>query len=209
MQILSHRGFWQPQIEKNSIQAFYHSFARGFGVETDIRDHLGDIVISHDPPTGGELLLHDFLVLHRKFNHVGTLALNVKADGLHERLRTELAAFPQVKAFVFDMSVPDARSYLTGSIPIFTRQSELEPICAFYEQAKGVWLDAFDGEWYDLTCIANHLRNGKQVCLVSPELHGRSHHPLWNRLAASNLSKSDDLLICTDRPEDAHNAFAV
>ena len=46
MIILSHRGFWKTKDEKNTITSFKRSFDCGFGTETDLRDHDGEIVIS-------------------------------------------------------------------------------------------------------------------------------------------------------------------
>lgn len=48
MIILSHRGYWLKESEKNSIAAFKRSFSMGFGTETDVRDRDGQLVISHD-----------------------------------------------------------------------------------------------------------------------------------------------------------------
>jgi nucleoside-diphosphate-sugar epimerase len=48
MNIISHRGFWLKDEEKNTIQAFERSFEFGFGTETDIRDYKGELVISYD-----------------------------------------------------------------------------------------------------------------------------------------------------------------
>ena len=50
IKILSHRGYWKKVEEKNTIQAFENSFSHGFGLETDIRDLNGKLVVSHDIP---------------------------------------------------------------------------------------------------------------------------------------------------------------
>ena len=56
MKILSHRGYWNEQINKNSSESFTHSFKKGFGTETDLRDFKGEIVISHDIPEQDNLV---------------------------------------------------------------------------------------------------------------------------------------------------------
>ena len=43
MQILSHRGYWKNENEKNSFQAFKNSFSKMHGLETDIRDWGGGL----------------------------------------------------------------------------------------------------------------------------------------------------------------------
>ncbi|HEF1316515.1 TPA: hypothetical protein R8R34_001765, partial [Campylobacter jejuni] len=48
MKILSHRGYWKNKQEKNSIAAFDRSFLNLYGLETDLRDVGGGIVVSHD-----------------------------------------------------------------------------------------------------------------------------------------------------------------
>ena len=50
MKILAHRGFWADEEEKNTLSAFGKAFDSGFGIETDIRDRNGELVISHNPP---------------------------------------------------------------------------------------------------------------------------------------------------------------
>ena len=69
MKILSHRGYWKAPIEKNTREAFVRSFALGFGTETDIRDYMGELVISHDIPRGGEINFDAFLVKYSLLHH--------------------------------------------------------------------------------------------------------------------------------------------
>ncbi|WP_199103032.1 hypothetical protein [Aquitalea sp. ASV11] len=203
MLIISHRGLWKYPEQKNSREAFLNSFNSGYGTETDIRDLNGKLVISHDIPTGGELAFTDFLdILGDKTYPV---ALNIKSDGLAQKIAEELSSRKHVDWFVFDMSVPDQLSHIKAGNPIFTRLSEAEPSPVWLEHAVGVWLDAFNGEWYSNDLITRLLEKGKRVCIVSPELHGRDPSSLWERLLA--LPRHSDLILCTDRPLDAHNIF--
>lgn len=207
MRILSHRGYWKTAVEKNSPVALERSFSCGFGTETDIRDCLGELVISHDPPHQGALRAAELFELHRRLGPSLPLALNIKADGLQAMLLDLLTTYDVQDFFVFDMAIPDAAGYLRHGIRFFTRQSEWEPDPPCYAAAAGVWLDAFQSEWYDTDTIVRHLDHGKQVCVVSPDLHGREHRGLWDRLAASSIAKHPDLMLCTDFPEDARDAF--
>lgn len=50
IKILAHRGFWKEETEKNTKIAFERAFNSGFGIETDLRDIKGEIVISHNMP---------------------------------------------------------------------------------------------------------------------------------------------------------------
>lgn len=199
MIIISHRGYWQNIGEKNTEAAFRRSFSLGFGTETDVRDSLGRLVISHDMPAGGEMSLDDFLMLPGAKDHL--LALNIKADGLAQSLRETSQRHQLKKWFVFDMSIPDMRAHLKAGNPVFVRMSEVERNPAWLEAADGVWLDSFEAEWYDVALISSLLKKGKQVCVVSSELHGRDPMMLWQNLA--QLEAADRLILCTDHPERA------
>jgi len=48
--ILAHRGAWTVPKERNSAEALKRALKSGFGIETDLRDLDGTVVISHDPP---------------------------------------------------------------------------------------------------------------------------------------------------------------
>lgn len=209
MLFLAHRGWWTVPSEKNTREAFERAFRQGYGIETDLRDHNGHVVISHDPPTGADLMTFaDLLVLHAECKG-GPLALNIKADGLQSSVMNTLAAYPQVDYFVFDMAVPDALGYLRSGARTYTRQSEYEREPSFYGRAAGVWLDAFDGDWIGPEVIEPHLAAGKQVALVSPELHGRDPLPAWTAWRdLVRQAPAAALQLCTDYPDRAQEFFA-
>ncbi len=207
MKILSHRGLWVSPSEKNTAIAFERSFGLGFGTETDLRDYRGELVISHDMPAGDEMYFSELLALLHQFDADPiTLALNIKADGLATQVGNSLAAMPALDAFVFDMSVPDMRSYLNAGIPFFTRVSDVERHPVWLQSASGVWLDSFESDWYDVRTIEEFLDQGKRVCIVSPELHHRSQETAWQTLKP--LFKEANLLLCTDFPEKARDYFS-
>lgn len=208
MKILSHRGYWHDPSEKNTELAFRRSFSLGFGTETDIRDSNGDLVISHDMPRGDEMRLDEFLGLAASYCDSApiTLALNIKSDGLLDVLETALQRYPQLDPFVFDMSIPDSRAYLNSPLPVYMRMSEEEPVAAWLSKAEGVWLDAFSNVWYDANVINDLLAENKQICIVSPELHGRDAMDLWPLLEA--FKHHHAVTLCTDIPEAAVDFFA-
>jgi hypothetical protein len=208
MRILSHRGLFRRPDERNTLVAFRRSFEAGFGIETDVRDLQRALVISHDPPDAAAPSFRDLLTLHREVGPQTPLAINVKSCGLAGAIGDLLREFGVRSSFVFDMSVPDALEYLRAGLPAFTRLSEVEQQPAFYQQARGVWIDCFREDWITESVVSRHLVAGKQVALVSPELHGRSHEPVWQRWAAMSCAGSDALYICTDHPEAARQLFA-
>ena len=203
MKIISHRGFWHTPSEKNTETAFYRSFALDFGTETDVRDCMGELVISHDMPRGEEMTLTTLLALMGKDQQL--LAINIKADGLAKLLCKTMSDYNRANWFVFDMSIPDMRDHLVLGNPVFTRMSEVEQNPVWFDRVEGVWLDSFDNEWFDLTLIRDLLRQGKRVCVVSSELHKREHWDLWTMLLP--LAASDLLILCTDYPVKAKEFF--
>lgn len=207
MEIISHRGYWKKNEEKNTREAFVRSFDLGFGTETDVRDLNGELVISHDIPTGFEMPLDEFLQLADGKSF--TVALNVKSDGLVQKLAEHLSRFNLKNVFVFDMSIPDQLGYYRdGRIDFFSRASEYEPTISLFEACHGVWLDAFFSIWYDTKYISSLLEADKKVCIVSSELHKRNDYKeLWEMLANSHLINSDNLILCTDLPEEAQSYF--
>lgn len=207
MIILAHRGAWFAPEERNSRAAFERAFAAQFGVETDVRDHDGRLVIAHDPPSGpGQISFDDFLDLYGRMGAPGELAINIKADGLSALVEDALARAGIANAFVFDMSAPETLRYLRGGLKVFTRESEYERPPAFYDRAKGVWLDCFESDWIDEEAVRRHLSAGKSVCVVSPELHGRPHEAAWTALRG--VASEPQLMLCTDMPYAARDYFA-
>lgn len=202
MRILSHRGYWTTQAEKNQEVAFRRSFNLGYGTETDVRDCRGELVISHDMPKGDEMPFSVFLAL------TGStplpLAINIKADGLAKPLAEAFCGYKH-DWFVFDMSIPDMRAHLDAGNPVYARLSEVERTPAWANEIAGVWLDAFRGEWYDARTILELLQSGLKVCLVSSELHKRDHRPVWTML--KELGDEPNLSLCTDIPEEATRFF--
>lgn len=208
MQIISHRGYWKTQLEKNTLTAFNRSFSMGFGAEIDIRDWDGELVISHDPANRDCIKLINFLKLYLQHPTRPTLAFNIKADGLHSELNRHLRSLEIQNYFVFDMAVPDGLLYVHAGMKTYTRHSEYEPTPPYYEKAYGVWLDEFDSHWLTDEIIEEHFSNGKEICIVSPELHKRSHQKEWQhyRKLEKKLGKNK-LMLCTDLPEQAKEFF--
>ncbi len=210
MQILSHRGYWRDPSEKNSIEAFERSFRLGFGTETDFRDRQGRLVVAHDLPGAEALDAENFFHQMAAENAHLPLAVNIKADGLQQLLSKAFADYGVDNYFLFDMSIPDAIQSIKAGLRVFTRHSDVEPAPVLYAESSGVWVDAFfDDSWITPLAIRAHLDAGKQVCLVSPELHRRPHLPLWTRLREAGVAAWDGLLLCSDVPEEAVAFFEL
>ena len=208
MIILSHRGYWKEVSEKNTRSAFKLSFELGFGTETDFRDRDGEIVISHDMANASSLRAEEFFEIYASSGRGLPLALNIKADGLHQKLKTLLLKYEVDNYFVFDMAVPDGLVYVNQNFVTYTRHSEFEPVPAFYEKAQGIWIDEFSKHWVTDEVIENHLDAGKSICIVSPELHNRDIVVEWSHYRSlERRIGRDRLMLCTDLPEKARDFF--
>lgn len=207
MEIISHRGYWFKNSEKNSDLAFRRSFSLSFGTETDIRDFDGELVISHDVANKNCISIEKFFEIYKSIEIQPSLALNIKSDGLQNLLKNSLKQNSINNYFVFDMSIPDTIMYLKEGMNVFIRQSEHELGTSFYESATGIWLDAFDGVWYSEELVKKHLNNGKKVAIVSSELHNREYLKHWTLLKSWNIINDDNLILCTDLPEKAIKFF--
>lgn len=210
MEILSHRGFWKNQNEKNTKEANLLSFKQGWGIETDIRDYNQQLVISHDIANNNNYTTEYLFEQYTNERTNATLALNIKADGLSKSLLSLLEKYDISNYFVFDMSIPETLRYLDEGMKVFLRCSEFEkPDEQLYEKATGIWLDIFKSVWYDKNFVNLHLRNGKKVAFVSPELHGRNEPTLWKMIKENNWFQSSNTMLCTDLPDEALKYFIL
>lgn len=205
MKIISHRGLWFHDNEKNTKSALVKSITHNYGFETDLRDFGGELVISHDVPNQSELPL-DYL-LSEIPNIDLPIAINIKSDGLAKMLRSKMQGINWTDWFVFDMSIPDMINHLEVGNPVFTRISDYEREPVLFEKSVGIWLDSFGSEWYDQTIINNLLSSNKMVCIVSPELHKRSKDNIWEML--KKIGNNDQLILCTDYPLEATKYFNI
>lgn len=205
MKILCHRGYWNDASEKNSVAALSRAIEYGYGFESDVRDYRGSLVISHDVADQNAPALKDVFKLLSASNDQFCFAINVKADGLAAMLKNLLSDFGLKNYFAFDMSVPQMLWYRTLGLRFFTRQSEFETAPTLYDDATGIWIDAFDSEeWLTPQLIKDHLSNGKEVCIVSSELHERDPKELWSKLKPMS---DCNIYLCTDRPTEAEKFF--
>lgn len=204
MEILAHRGYWKSEEEKNTEIAFERAVRCGFGIETDVRDFQGKLVISHDLADSYSQPLEVFLAMCRAQNIVCSVALNIKADGLCGLLKKTIEEYSQLNLFFFDMSVPEQVFYVECGMPVYTRQSDYEKEPVLYQEASGIWMDSWKESWIRESCIEKHLEEGKAVGIISPEIHGRDPVPLWKMI---RKFKNRRILLCTDIPQKAEEYF--
>jgi glycerophosphoryl diester phosphodiesterase len=202
MKFIAHRGVWNVKSEQNSYIGIKRALDMGFGVELDVRDKNGELMVSHDPTKSFDILAFgEILDLFKGYDSM--LAINVKSDGILPNLESALTGFDHRNYFIFDMSVPEAINYLKSGLPTYMRLSEYEPYGELHERSSGIWLDAFHSDWW--IRASEIFRSRKKICVVSPELHGRHELDAWHFLRS--IDTTAELFICTDKPESAKVFF--
>lgn len=208
MHILAHRGFWVNESEKNTFASISKAFECGFGIETDIRDYDGRLVVSHNIAESGCMEVEAVFECYRSTSSKGQLALNVKSDGIQMLLKPLLEQYNIENYFLFDMSIPELVVNQRENLVFYTRHSDIEHECVMYDKASGVWLDSFyDEEWLSEYIIEQHIENNKKMCIVSSELHGYEYHKMWEMIKTNGYHNNGLISLCTDRPEEAGRYF--
>ena len=144
----------------------------GHGVEIDVRSVADRLILNHDPFTDGELF-EDWLEHYRH----NLLILNVKEEGLEQRIKSLMEERGIVNFFFLDLSFPFiVKQIKAGEKRIAVRFSEYESIetcLSLAGKVEWVWVDCFDKFPLDQNAyrrLSKHFR----LCLVSPELVGRT-----------------------------------
>ena len=172
-----------------------------YGVEIDLRSQGHKLIVQHDPFADGE----DFERWLDHFRH-GTLILNVKEEGLEERLIGLMAARGITDYFFLDQSFPFLiRWSKRGERRCAVRVSEFESIetaLTLAGQIDWVWVDCFTRFPLDGAGAKRLQGAGFKLCLVSPELQGRAVEVEIPALASMlrDLGVSPDA-VCTKRPD--------
>lgn len=192
MKIIAHRRNTLEQLADTPVE---------FGVEVDIRSFGNRLVIHHDPYVDGGSF-DEWIAAYRH----GTLILNVKEEGLEERLihRMELH---QIRDFFFlDQSFPFLVKWSKlGERRAAVRVSEFESVetaLSLAGKVNWIWVDCFSR--FPLTTEhATRLKEaGFQLCIVSPELQGRNAEIEIAEMAT--LIRSRGIVadaVCTKRPD--------
>ncbi len=173
----------------------------GYGVEVDIRSRGRDLIATHDAFTDGERF-EDWLAAYCH----ALLILNVKEEGLEERLLTLMAERGIERFFFLDQSFPFLiRTAARGERRCAVRVSEYEACATALRVAPLIdwaWIDCFTR--FPLSDVeARTLKAaGLRLCLVSPELHGRPAETgiaeMRRELSAKAISFD---AVCTKRPD--------
>lgn len=144
-----------------------------YGVEVDIRTFGDRLIIHHDAFIEGE----DFTNWIDHYRH-GTLILNVKEEGLEQRLLYLMKEKNIDDFFFLDQSFPFlVKTARQGERRCAVRVSEFESIdTALTLAAKidWVWVDCFTHFSLSGQEAERLIQAGFKLCLVSPELQQRT-----------------------------------
>lgn len=163
MMIVSHRRNTAEQLRDT---------AHDLGVEVDIRSVGERLIIHHDAFVDGE----DFETWLTAYRH-RLLILNVKEEGLEDRLIALMHAHGIEDYFFLDQSFPFLiRTAGRGESRCAVRVSEFESIdtaMTLAGKVRWIWVDCFTRFPLDGAQAAQLQTAGFKLCLVSPELQGR------------------------------------
>ena len=192
MRIIRHR--------RNTIEEL-EATAPNWGIEVDIRSQGDRLVIHHDPFVSGE----DFEAWLAHYRH-GLLILNVKEEGLEDRLIGLMAQHAIADYFFLDQSFPFLiRTARRGERRCAVRVSEYEGIGTALSLAgmiDWVWVDCFTRFPLDKHDADRLHDAGFRLCLVSPELQGRTDPAetvAMRELLAARDIRAD--AVCTKTPD--------
>jgi len=191
MIIVRHRRNTSEQLRETAPE---------LGVEVDIRSRGDELIMHHDPFVDGERF-EDWLA---HFRH-RTLILNVKEEGLEERLIALMQSHGIDDYFFLDQSFPFlVRTANRGESRCAVRLSEFESIDTALTLAgriDWVWVDCFTRFPLDSAQAERLQQAGFKLCLVSPELQGRAAAEEIAALRA--LLKREGIVadaVCTKEP---------
>ncbi len=141
-----------------------------FGAEIDLRAHKSEIILNHEPFKSGDTL-DNFL---KHYNH-GTLILNIKEDGIEDKVIKKVKKAKIKSYFLLDVEFPYIfKSLKNRQKNIAIRFSENETI-----QTAKIFKNKFKWLWIDtVTKLPLNKKNIKIIksfksCLVCPERWGR------------------------------------
>lgn len=190
--LIAHRKNTIAELEATPTQ---------YGIEVDIRSYGDRLVIHHDAFIDGE----DFVAWLKAYRH-GTLILNVKEEGLEERLTGLMQEYGIRDFFFLDQSFPFlikwSKKGLHQSAVRVSEFESLETALTLAGKVDWVWVDHFTHFPLSHEQAARLQKAGFKLCLVSPELQGFAAESSIPELCA--LLRERNIVpeaVCTKRPD--------
>ncbi len=192
MKLIVHRRNTLPELKATPEQ---------YGVEVDIRSTGRKLMMHHDPFVTGE----DFREWLDAYRHA-TLILNVKEDGLEKRLTALMQTQGIEDYFFLDQSFPSlVQCARAGQHRCAVRVSEFESVetaLTLAGRIDWVWVDCFTRFPLTPEDVRRLHEAGFKLCLVSPELQGRTAATSIAALATQlGKCRIRPDAVCTKHPE--------
>jgi hypothetical protein len=207
MKIVAHRGMWDKAIDQNTIPSFKRAVKYGCGIETDVRNLRGNLVISHglvsESPLSFDTALGSIApdLIVKKL----PLCINIKEDGLVEMIKKSLLPYPALDYVIFDAAFPELYKFAKNKIPYLCRISDYEVFNKLIEDCSGIWLDSLDSDWITHNKLSEINSYKKRIFIVSPELHSREFEDFWEILRIFDFEV--ETFLCTDNILEALEKF--
>ncbi len=188
MQIIAHRKNAIEELEATPVE---------YGIEADIRSYDDRLIVNHEPFLDA-VNFEEWI----KYFHHRTLILNIKEEGIEYRAK-EIVEKRGIKDFFFlDLSFPhlikmaDAGEKRTAVR--FSEFESLDTVLGLAGKVGWVWVDCFTK--LTLTQDSYDALHGRfKLCIVSPELQGRSPEEI--KAFRRGLRPFDIDAVCTKRPD--------
>ena len=159
-------------VHRRNLIDELHTTNRKYGVEVDIRSEGNRLITHHDPCVTGE----SFNEWINAYQH-GTLILNVKEEGLEQRIIQIMEKYCLEDYFFLDQSFPFLVKWSNlGVHRAAVRVSEFESVetaLTLAGKVDWVWVDCFTHFPLSTEESQRLKQAGFKLCLVSPELQGR------------------------------------
>ena len=169
------------------------------GVEVDVRSFGERLILNHDPYKDSQSF-DDWL---SNFKHK-ILILNVKEEGLEERILKLMIKHSIENFFFLDQSFPFLmKTILRGESRTSIRISEYESIETALKlsgKVNWIWIDFFNCLPIDYESYFKLKEGGFKLCLVSPELQGHPISKIYDLKKELNLKKIILDAVCTKKP---------
>ena len=204
MKIICHRGLWKTKKEQNSFKACAQGNDLFDGIEIDLKNQNGKIVLSHDPLNAKQSPA--LLELVFKTNPTAFYALNIKEDGLGPELLRLINKYKIKHYMCFDLSKPEELKYRKLKLSIFERAGDKDGFPL--DSNNGMIVDIFDQKNLNWTLEQLVSTKARALFFISPELHGNTEQAMWKKLKTFEKSLKIKLYLCTDFPEKAASFFA-
>ena len=171
-----------------------------YGIEIDIRSYKDKLILNHEPYLNGEEIEH-FL---KNYNHQ-FLILNVKEEGLENKLIELMRLFKIENYFFLDQSFPFLiKTTKSGEDRCAVRFSEYESIntvLSLSNIVKWVWVDFFTKFPLDYSNYLKLKESRFNICLVSPELQGHDKEQIVNLQKELIKNRIYINAVCTKYPD--------